>query len=135
MKILRVPHFNQFLLVYLSPFSHELSAPFWKSTLYDIEIVKLHDSKISTILDMDVSWWMLTIDQEHPDHNSVEASNFWHGFAVYWMCQRPTLSVTCRVLASRSAATASQNAVRLRGLLAPLTQRGDSSHEGSHERQ
>jgi hypothetical protein len=89
MEILRGPHFNQFLLVYLSPFSHELSAPFWKSTLYDIKIVKLHDSKIFTILDMDVSWWMLTIDQEHPDHNSVEASNFWHGCAAYWMCQRP----------------------------------------------
>jgi len=61
--------FQSVLLVYLSPFSHELSAPFWKSTLYDIEIVKLHDSKIFTILDMDVPWWMLTIDQEHPDHN------------------------------------------------------------------
>jgi hypothetical protein len=75
---LSVPHFDQFSLVSFCPFSDELPAAFGETAFNDVEIFQLHNSQMLSVLDVDVPRRMLSVDEEHPDDNSVEAAYLRH---------------------------------------------------------
>ena len=78
MEILSVPHFDEFLLVSFCPFPDELPAAFGETAFNDVEIFQLHNSQMLSVLDVDVPRGMFSVDEEHPDDNSVEATYFRH---------------------------------------------------------
>jgi len=77
-EILSVPHFDQFLLVSFCPFPDELPAAFGETAFNDVEILQLHNSQMLSVLDVDVPRRMFSVDEEHPDDNSVEAAYLRH---------------------------------------------------------
>ena len=78
MKILRVPHLDELLLMRFCPFPYELPAPLRDSALDDVEVLELHDSNMVTILDVDVPRRVLSVDEKHPNHDTVEPAYFGH---------------------------------------------------------
>lgn len=69
-----VPHLDQFLLVSFCPYPEELPAAFGETAFNDVEILQLHNRQMASVLDMDVPRRMFSVDEEHPDENSIEAA-------------------------------------------------------------
>jgi len=78
MEILCVPHFDELILMQLSPFSNELAAFPREAAIKDVEIDQLHDRLMLAVLDVNMARWMLAVDQEHPNDDSIETANLGH---------------------------------------------------------
>jgi hypothetical protein len=60
------------------PVPNHLPATLWQVTFDQIELVELHDGYMLSIFDVEMRWWMLPIDQEHPNYDPIKAADLRH---------------------------------------------------------